>query len=166
MVTLTVHHRRATEAYKNSMVPLFTREVYLTSLTTGQSFRKQYSWLKQNSFQCTYLPHGKIWSRNFLLNVIQHSPTQETKHKYVFFDTCLVPASCSLLKPYDSCLKAFPPLFFLAHLYCRASYIFVMWVRPVNPGRWMNLTKIKHNSMRFQHTITRLHIASYWQNNG
>lgn len=59
------------------MVLLFTREVYLTSLTTGQSFRKQYCVLKQNSIQCGYLPPGKIWSRSVLLNVIQCSPQRK-----------------------------------------------------------------------------------------
>ncbi len=99
------------------MVLLFIREVYLTSLTTGQSFRKQFCGLKLNSFQRGYSPPGKIWSRSFLLNVIQCSPqTQKTKHEYIFL-THLLGSSllfppvtwrlfyCSSgLKPYNSCL--------------------------------------------------------------
>lgn len=95
IVTLTGCHRRATEAYKNSMVLLFTREVYLTSLTTGQSFRKQCCGLRRNSFQWACSPPGKIWSTSSLLNVIQRSPwTQKNKAWIHLFDT-LVPASCS-----------------------------------------------------------------------
>lgn len=96
-VSLAVHHRRATEAYKSSMVPHFTIEVYLTSLTTGQSFRKQGCGLKQNSLQWGYLPPGKIWSRSLLVNVIQCSPpTLKTMHEYILMTDLL---GSSLLFP-------------------------------------------------------------------
>lgn len=157
---LTARHRRATEARKNSMVLLvcffFYKRGYLTSLTTGQPFRKQCCELKQNSFQFGYLPPGRIWS-SFLLNVIQCSPqTQKTKHEYIFLrHLSLAPSSnleafllgLSVIKSNNSHhiqLGTYSPVILhrtdsplICHqlLHCRASYIFLMWVRQHNPVR-------------------------------
>lgn len=65
--TLNVRHRRATEAYKNCVGLTFTREVYLTSLNTGQSFRKQNWRLKKKSFQWGYYLYWQNVRQNFFL---------------------------------------------------------------------------------------------------
>lgn len=123
------------------MVPDFTVELYLTSLTTGQSFRKQDCWLKQNSLRWGYLPPGKIWSRSLNLNVIQRSPAaQKTKPECILLTDLPVSRLTFLPEPWKLFLlrvsvaelgMSFPivPQFSpVSHQL--QSFGFLVWVRP------------------------------------